>query len=171
MIEVKLDPRLTTGDGFYGGLIGGVVLSLFYVVADTITHQPMDSIYLFMASAVLGKNAMNGGWMPIALGVGMLFFLAAFGGMLYAGCARAWPDLARTPVSSFTGLLYGFIVWLIFVDIIVPTTGMQQTIDHPLWISALGIGIFYGTALCEYLSSVARSRAKRAAAVAPSSPV
>jgi len=159
--EVKFDPRLAWSDGFYGGLISGAVVSVFFMVTDALLRLPIDSIYLFLASAVLGKAAMNGGWLPVALGVGMLFLLSAFGGMFYAGIARRWPALAQTPVSTVAGLIYGFFVWLLFVDVIVPTSGMQQTIDHPLWISAAGIGLFYGTTLCEYLANVARKRLAR----------
>lgn len=163
MIEVKVDPRLSWSDGFYGGLIAGVVLSLFFVVADMFTHEPLDSIYLFLASGVLGKAALTDGWMGIALGVGLLFVLAGIGGIVYAALARRYPRLVKTPISSLAGLVYGFLVWLVFVDVIIPTTGMQQTIDSPLWVSAIGIGIFYGSTLCEYLANIARMRAMRAA--------
>gem|GEM_PF-821976 len=159
---VRIDPRLTMSDGFYGGLLAGVVLSAFYVVVGLLLHEPIDSIYLFVASAVLGKAALAGGWMPVALGIGMFFLLAAIGGIFYSVLARHFGALARTPTSSLAGLIYGFIVWLIVVDVIIPTTGMQQTVDHPLWISAAGIGIFYGSALCEYLASVSRLRVARA---------
>ena len=163
MIHVKVDPRLSWSDGFYGGLIAGVVLSLFFVVANLLTHDPLDSIYLFLASAILGKAALSDGWMAIALGLGLLFILAGIGGIVYAALARRFTRLVKTPISSLAGLVYGFLVWLVFVDVVVPTTGMQQTIDSPLWVSAIGIGIFYGSALCEYLANVARSRAARAA--------
>jgi len=162
MVVVRIDPRLTLTDGFYGGLIGGTVLSAFFAAIDWLLHEPLDSIYLFMASSVLGKAALAGGWMPLVLGIALMYLLAAIGGMIYAGLARRFTALARTPISSLGGLVYGFIVWLIFVDIIIPTTGMQQTIDHPLWISAVGIGIFYGSALCEFLASVSRVRTAKA---------
>lgn len=149
-------------DGFYGGLLGGAVLSVFFAVIDAIMHEPLDSIYLFMASAVLGKAALGGGWMPVALGIAILFLLAAAGGIFYSILARQFSALAKTPISSLGGLIYGFIVWVLFVDIIIPSTGMQQTVDHPLWVSAVGIGLFYGSALCEYLASVSRLRAARA---------
>ena len=148
-------------DGFYGGLLAGVVLSAFFAAVDLLLHEPLDSIYLFIASAVLGRAALAGGWMPIALGIAMFFLLAAIGGIVYSILARHWQALATTPTSSLAGLIYGFIVWLIFVDVVVPTTGMQQTVDHPLWISAAGIGIFYGSALCEYLANVSRLRKAR----------
>jgi hypothetical protein len=160
---VSTDTRLTLSDGFYAGLIGGGVLSAFFAVADWLIHAPLDSIYLFMASAVLGKAAMTGGWMPIALGLGMLFLLATLGGVVYAWLAHRFTVLAKTPISSLAGLVYGFLAWLFFVDVIIPTTGMQQTIDAPLWVSAAGVGIFYGSALCEYLANVSRLRTARAA--------
>lgn len=148
-------------DGFYGGLLAGAVLSVFFAVVDLLLHEPIDSIYLFIASAVLGKAALSGGWMPVALGIAMFFLLASIGGIVYSIFARIWQALATTPTSSLAGLIYGFMVWLVFVDIIVPTTGMQQTVDHPLWISAAGISIFYGSALCEYLANVSRLRKAR----------
>lgn len=150
-------------DGFYAGLLGGGVLSLFFVVIDFILHEPLDAVYLFMASSVLGKAALAGGWMPLALGLGIMFLLAAIGGIFYSALARHFTVLAKTPISSLGGLVYGFIVWVIFVDVIIPSTAMQQTVDHPLWVSAIGIGVFYGSALCEYLASVARIRAARVA--------
>ena len=162
MVVVRIDPRLTVSDGFYGGLIGGGVLSAFFAVIDALMHEPLDSIYLFMASAVLGKSALAGGWMALALGIVVFFLLASIGGMIFSAIARHWTALSQTPISSFAGLVYGFIVWLIFVDVVIPLTSMQQTVDHPLWISAAGLGIFYGSALCEYLASVARVRTVRA---------
>lgn len=162
MVVVQIDPRLTLSDGFYGGLIGGAVLSVFFAVIDFLLHEPLDSIYLFMASAVLGKSALSGGWMPLVLGLALMFLMAAVGGIFYAAIARRFTLLAKTPISSLGGLIYGFIVWFIFVDVIIPLTGMQQTVDHPLWISAIGIGIFYGSALCEFLASVSRVRTARA---------
>jgi hypothetical protein len=162
MVVVRIDPRLTLSDGFYGGLIGGAVLSVFFAVIDFLLHEPLDSIYLFMASSVLGKAALTGGWMPLVLGIALMFLMAALGGIFYAAIARKITILAKTPISSLGGLIYGFIVWFIFVDVIIPTTGMQQTVDHPLWISAIGIGIFYGSALCEFLASVSRVRTAKA---------
>ena len=158
---VRLDPRLTLSDGFYGGLIGGAVLSAFFAVIDLLLHEPLDSIYLFMASAILGPSALQGGWMPLVLGIAMMFLLCAIGGIIYAGLARKWNFLAQTPISSLAGLVYGFIVWLVFVDVVIPMTKMQQTVDHPLWISAVGIGIFYGSALCEFLANISRVRRAR----------
>jgi len=150
-------------DGFYGGLLAGVALSVFFAAIDLIfLHEPIDSIYIFMASAVLGKAALGGGWLTIALGIGVFFLVAAIGGIFYSVLARQFTALAKSPTSSLGGLAYGFIVWLLVVDVIIPSTGMQQTVDHPLWISAAGISIFYGSALCEYLASVARLRAARA---------
>ncbi|MGH7662400.1 MAG: hypothetical protein ACRENA_15955 [Vulcanimicrobiaceae bacterium] len=148
-------------DGFYGGLLAGAVLSVFFIAVDLLLREPIDSIYLFVASAVLGKAALTGGWMPIALGIAMFFLMAAIGGIVFSILARNWQALATTPTSSLAGLVYGFFVWLVFVDIIIPSTGMQQTVDHPLWISAAGIGIFYGSALCEYLANVSRLRKAR----------
>jgi len=162
MVVVRIDPRLTLSDGFYGGLIGGAVLSIFFAVIDFFLHEPLDSIYLFMASSVLGKAALNGGWMPLVLGLALMFLMAALGGIFFSAFARKLTFLAKSPISSLAGLVYGFIVWFVFVDIIIPMTGMQQTVDHPLWISAIGIGIFYGSALCEFLASVSRSRTARA---------
>ena len=159
---VTVDTRLTLSDGFYGGLIGGSVLSVYFAICDTLLHVSLDSLYRFMASAVLGKGAMQSGWMPVALGVCILYLLAALGGIVYAWLAYRVPALAKTPISSLAGLIYGFVVWLVFIDVIIPLTGMQQTIDHPLWISAVGIGIFYGSALCEYLANVSRLRTHRA---------
>lgn len=157
-------------DGFYAGLLGGGVLSVFFVVIDAILHEPLDAVYLFMASGVLGKAALSGGWMPLALGIGIMFLLAALGGIFYSMLARQFTVLAKTPISSLGGLVYGFVVWFLFVDVIIPSTGMQQTVDHPLWVSAIGIGIFYGSALCEYLASVSRLRAARAERAEPSGP-
>jgi len=160
-VVVRIDPRLTLSDGFYGGLIGGVVLSVFFAVIDLLLHEPLDSIYLFMASSILGRAALNGGWMPLVLGIALMLLLSAIGGVFYAILARRFTVLAQTPISSLGGLVYGFIVWLVFVDIVIPMTGMQQTVDHPLWISAVGIGIFYGSALCEFLANVSRVRRAR----------
>jgi hypothetical protein len=162
MTVASVDTRLTLSDGFYAGLIGGGVLSAYFAACDALLRVPVDSLYRFMASAVLAKSALQGGWMPVALGIGILFLLAAVGGLVYAWLAHRIPALAKTPISSLTGLIYGFLVWLVFVDVIIPTTGMQETIDHPLWISAVGIGIFYGSALCEYLANVSRLRTHRA---------
>ena len=158
-----MDPaaRLTWSDGLYGGLVAGVVVSIFFMVADAIMHDPILTIYTFMASAVLGSAAKSSGWVALALGAGLLYLASALGGIAYAIVARRITALARTPISTFAGFVYGFIVWLVFVDVIVPMTGMQQMINHPLWVSAIGIGFFYGSALCEYLANVARSRAAR----------
>jgi len=158
-----MDPasRLTWSDGLYGGLVGGVVVSIFFMIADAVVHDPILTIYTFMASAVLGKSAASGGWPAIALGAGLLYLASGFGGIVYAVFARRITSLARTPISTIAGFVYGFILRLVFVDVIVPMTGMQQMIKHPLWVSAVGIGFFYGSTLCEYLANVARSRAAR----------
>ena len=127
-----------------------------------------------MASSVLGKVALNGGWMPLVLGLALMFLMAALGGIFYAGFARKFTFLAKSPISSMAGLVYGFIVWFIFVDVIIPMTGMQQTVDHPLWISAIGIGIFYGVGIVRILSQrfpepVGARRANDASGLQPSS--
>ncbi len=161
--QATVDTRLRWSDGLYGGLIAGVVNSAFFAGVNLFRHEPLDSLYVFLASSVLGANAKAIGFPAVAMGLGLMFFFSAIGGIIYALLARRFSNLAKTPISAIAGFVYGFLVWLLFIDVVVPTTGLQQTIDQPLWISAVGIGIFWGTALCEYLANVARSRPARLA--------
>ena len=38
-------------------------------------HEPLDSVYLFMASSVLGTAASNGGWLALVFGLALLFLI------------------------------------------------------------------------------------------------
>ena len=147
-------------DGLYGGLIAGVVVSIFFVIVDALSREPLNAAYAVLASSILGTSARTMGMIATALGVALLFLGSALGGIAYAIASRRATIMVRTPYSTILGFVYGFLIWLLFVDVIVPMSGMQATIDRPLWISAVGIGIFYGSALCEYLANVARGRAK-----------
>jgi hypothetical protein len=162
-LAAEPDSRLRLSDGLYGGLIAGAVNSVFFAVADLVVHESLASPYVFLATAALGTNARNLGWPSLVMGLAMMFLGSALGGIVYAFWARRIPMLAETPVSGIAGLLYGLVIWLLFVDLVVPTTGLQQTIDRPLWVSAVGLSLFWGTALCEYLANVARSRKKKLA--------
>ena len=159
-MEGEVDTRLRWSDGLYGGLVAGIVVSIFFSVVDVVTHEPIASVYVVLASAILGTAAHSVGTIAIILGVAMLFLSSAIGGIFYALLSRKIGMLVIWPYSTILGFVYGFLIWLFFIDVVVPMSGMQATIDRPLWISAVGIGFFYGSALCEYLANIARSRAK-----------
>ncbi len=114
------------GDGFYSGAVGAAVVALFFLVLDTVRHEPFYTPSL-MAGALLGGTAPAAG-APVNLGLVALFTLAHGGAFIAFGIACAWV-LARLPrppepplvaLACFLGLELSF---LVAARILVPGVG------------------------------------------------
>ena len=128
--------------GVTAGLIGGVTIDAFLIALRTgIEHQPVLSLWTYIASAALGTNAFS---MPAAplLGFLMHFAISAGWGAGYAYLLPQTPQLLRHPLIS--GSVYGLIVY-IMMQLLLLANGMAQPINQlTLAIGLIAHIVFFG---------------------------
>lgn len=147
------EPFTTTlaGRAIVAGIIGGVLIDLFLVVAQIV---PFPGVYQFIASGLVGKVAFTS---PsyIWLGVVMHFAISVVWALLYAFAANAVHALRKWLLG---GLLFGIVV----------TFGMQIVesifnLAQPLTVAGV-LGtlfshvVFFGWPIAWYLSRPYRVR-------------
>jgi hypothetical protein len=145
--------RWTTG--VYGGLGAGVVFLLFVVVVrGAIFHDTsLAGWFAFLASAFLGQRASTPNLLNAAFGGGLHFLGSALCGIVYAGLARFFPSMVRSPTSLAWGLAYGLGVWAVLANVAVPVLGMTDT--QPLWEALVGSAVFFGWPISETIAFLA----------------
>ncbi len=146
------DTRTRWYHGLYAGLAGGALsLAIFWLAgAFWVRDIPLDVWARLVASTVLGTRESLPSGMFVAIGIGLHFVAAAICGIAYAAIARRVPVLATTPVSAFSGLVYGALVWYALANGIVPATGTANII--PLWEGLLASIVGFGFVISEIVT-------------------
>lgn len=117
------------------GLLTGITDFLFASVLNVAFYgSTVTRVWEGVASTVLGRGAIGGGFGPAALGVLMHFGVAFFWSAVFLAVYRGWSAL-RTLLQSTAGLiavtaLYGPLIWLTMSMGVIPLL-----VDHPAGIS------------------------------------
>ena len=101
----------------------------------------------YVGSGLIGKAAVNGGWLTGALGLGVHFGLTTIMAALFVLAARRWDLLWRNPWP--VGLAYGALLYVAMFYFIVPVLSAAQGWKTPqgFWRNlgaANGHGFFVG---------------------------
>jgi hypothetical protein len=148
---------VTIGAGFAAGVLGGILLDAFLVVAN---HTSIISVWQFVASALVGPAAFSAQSYAV-LGFAMHFAISIVWASIYAGLAIGpLPALARRPIIG--GFLYGIIVMVAMTAILalkhVGPAGPPDT--GTLIRSFIAHTIFFGIPVAWYVSlALRRARA------------
>jgi hypothetical protein len=139
-------------DGLVGGLIAGVISALFFIiVGQQIDHDPiMGDYFVRFANAVLGSRATALGPVALLVGLFLYFIAAAIFGILYGLVAANFRPMWKAPTSAVCGITYGFIMYFVLEDVLVPVLGV--TSYQPLWEGLVGNVLFHGIVISEYIT-------------------
>ena len=108
------------------GLVAGTLDITENLVFNQLRGVPLWTVFQYIASGLIGKQAFQGGWASVAFGVVLHYVIALIWTGVFYAVARKLAIVMRRPVLS--GLLYGGVVYLIMNFIVVPLSG----VPHPL---------------------------------------
>ena len=150
-------------DGLYGGLIAGLVSAVFFAFAGTLDHAPFGDYFVRFAVAVFGPRGENLGAIALLFGLFLHFFEAAIFGIIYALIAKGFRPMWKAPTSVLCGITYGFVMYFVTEDVIVP---MLHVVSYTrAWEAIVGNVVFHGIILSEYITIAFR---RNVAAYSPS---
>jgi hypothetical protein len=92
-----------------------------------------------VASGLLGRGALDGGWATAALGVALHFTIALGAATVYYLASRRIALMVQRPVLS--GLLFGALVYLCMSRVVVPLSAAPFRI--PLTLLDLAVHMFF----------------------------
>jgi hypothetical protein len=103
-------PKAVTYGGTSAGIIGGVLMLLFLMVANVFLQGDFFLPVRMIAASLMGVEAQTGGAAPILLGLVLHLVVSSLLGIFFAFVA--------TPVKSLAnylgfGILYGFALWVV----------------------------------------------------------
>lgn len=120
MTPARISPRPALAVIVSAGLVAGVLdigyVFVFYGVRGVAPQRILRGI----AAALLGRDALSGGWGTAALGLAMHFGVAFVVATVFYVASRFLPVLIRHAIAS--GLIYGALVWLVMNALILPLT-------------------------------------------------
>lgn len=139
-------------DGLVGGLIAGVISALFFIiVGQQVDHDPvMGAYFVHFADAAFGSRAATLGPVALLFGLFVYFIAAAIFGILYGLVAANFKPMWKAPTSALCGITYGFIMYFVLEDVLVPVLGV--TSYQPLWEGLVGNVLFHGIVISEYIT-------------------
>ena len=109
----------------WGGVAAGTV-DMIAATASTVGRgrAPLDG-WRFVASGLIGKGALEGGWVTGVLGLLVHYGLTTIMATLFVLAARRQPGLLRSPWVA--GLIYGALIFAAMNYVIVPHSAV------PVW--------------------------------------
>lgn len=109
----------------WGGMAAGTV-DMIVATATGVGRgrAPLDG-WRFVASGLMGKAALEGGWVTGAVGLLVHYGLATIMAALFVLAARRQPGLLRSPWVS--GLIYGALIFAAMNYVVVPHSAV------PVW--------------------------------------
>ena len=139
-------------DGLIGGLIAGVISALFFIiVGQQIDHEAvLGDYFVRFANAVFGSRAESLGSFALLFGLFLYSVAAAIFGILYGLVAAGFRPMWKAPTSVLCGITYGFIMYFVVEDVLVPVLGV--TSYQPLWEGLVGNVLFHGIVISEYIT-------------------
>jgi uncharacterized membrane protein YagU involved in acid resistance len=88
--------------------------------------------------------------LPLLVGLVIYFIAAAIFGILYGLVAANFKPMWKAPTSAMCGLTYGFVMYFVLEDVLVPVLGVESYL--PLWEGLVGNVLFHGIVISEYIT-------------------
>jgi hypothetical protein len=150
-------------DGLFGGLIGGLVSAVFFLLAGaTIVHDPVFGQYFVQFSVgIFGSRIESTPLIALLFGLFLHFLAAAFFGIFYASIAARFKPMWSAPTSVLCGICYGFFMYYAAEDVVVPV--LRIVSYTPAWEALIGNVLFHGLVLSEYITIAHRRNLARLA--------
>jgi len=107
------------------GLIAGTLDISENLIFNAFRHITPAMIFRYIASGLLGMEAIRGGAGMIALGVAIHYTIALAWTALYFFAALQWRVLVRRPLAC--GLIYGALVYIVMNFAVLPLTRVPHS--------------------------------------------
>jgi hypothetical protein len=108
----------------YGGLAVGVLDGLAAVITTLVYGRSPGRMFQFIASGLIGRASLEGGWATVLLGVSLHFLIAFIWATIYYGATRILPALNRRAVIC--GTIYGVAVYFAMQIIVLPISAIGK---------------------------------------------
>ncbi len=146
------------GQGVIGGLLAGVVLTIYESLAAYILVQNIFGFLRLAGATVVGEQALTDVWAFTSEGLIGLVVIGAFSivaGILFAlivGAVAPFHSSAGSIIIS--GLAFGFLMWLVIYYAVAPVFNWFWLIPNSstFWQGFLGFTVFFGLPLGLYLA-------------------
>jgi hypothetical protein len=115
--------------GLAAGVLDGTAASLSY-------GAPAQRIFQSVASGLLGREALDGGWATASMGIGLHFLIATAAAATYVAASSRMPVLVRRP--WLFGPAFGIAVYFFMQHVVVPLSAASQA---PFSVARLGKGL------------------------------
>lgn len=135
-----------------GGLIAGVISSILFIVAGQLADHEvvLGDYFVRFASAIFGDRIVGIPILALGVGIFLYFVAAAVFGILYGVVAANFKPMWNAPTSVLCGMSYGFVLYFVVEDVMVPITGVVSY--QPLWEGLVGNVFFHGIVISEYIT-------------------
>jgi hypothetical protein len=120
-----------------GGLTVGVMDCLAATINSALRGVTFTQVWQYVASGLLGKESNNYGWMSVALGLLIHFFIAFSVTTIFYLASRWLPILVRQAILS--GIFYGIGVYFVMGYIVSP---LSRAAQFPFTLRGLLTGLF-----------------------------
>jgi hypothetical protein len=139
---------LALGGGVVAGFFGGIVLSLYGLLASIASGRDAWVGFKMSAAPFLGERALLPGFDGPAIAIGLLVFfaLSVFWGVVFGLLVYG----ASTAGTLLFGALFGLLVWVVMSSALLPALGLEAlaqrmplgpaVIEHVIFGLALGVG-------------------------------
>jgi hypothetical protein len=108
----------------YGGLAVGVLDGLAAVILTSLRGGSPTRMFQTIASGLIGRASLEGGWATILLGVSLHFLIAFIWAMIYYGASLKLPALIRR--TLICGPIYGVVVYFAMQIIVLPLSAIRK---------------------------------------------
>jgi hypothetical protein len=108
----------------YGGLAVGVLDGLAAVNLTILRGGSPIRMFQVIASGLIGRASLEGGWATVLLGVSLHFLIAFIWAAIYYGASLKLPALIRR--ALICGPIYGVVVYFAMQIIVLPLSAIRK---------------------------------------------
>jgi hypothetical protein len=108
----------------YGGLAVGVLDGMAAVILTLINGRNPGRMFQGIASGLIGRASLEGGWATVLLGVSLHVLIAFIWATIYYGASLRLPTLIRRP--AIWGPIYGVVVYFAMQIIVLPLSAIRM---------------------------------------------
>ncbi len=107
--------------GAIAGLLDGLDAVIFYWLAYAV---PPALLFQTIASGLLGPQSFRGGWLTVALGIALHFFIAIGAAAFYYAASLFIPALVRKP--WICGPAFGIGLFYFMQHVVIPLSAIEK---------------------------------------------
>jgi len=121
------------------GLLAGALDIIAACIINTLRGSTPMRVLQSVASGLLGRRALEGGWPTAALGLALHFAMMLLIAWIYCAIARRLSWTRRQPVLA--GALFGVGAYAVMNAVVVPLSAFPVRLEYPPSTLAIGIAV------------------------------